>query len=69
MISLYAPENKAKIFEQKEWWQEDWSPMDYGFDFDFSKSMTEQFYNMRNEIPRVNLVTVGNENSDYTTGT
>ncbi len=69
MISLYAPENEAKIFEQKEWWQEDSSPLDYGFDFDFSKSMTEQFYSMRNEIPRVNLVTVGNENSDYTTGT
>jgi len=25
---LYAPENEAKVFEQKEWWQDDWQPMD-----------------------------------------
>jgi hypothetical protein len=28
MISLYSPENDAKVFEQKEWWQDDWEPMD-----------------------------------------
>jgi len=67
MVSLYAPENKAKIFEQKEWWQEDWDPMDFGLDFDFNESFDEQFHALRQEIPRLNLVTVSNENSEYTT--
>ncbi len=69
MISLYAPENKACIFEQKEWWQEDWNPMDFGREFDFTKSFNDQFYEMRTKVPRLNLVTVDNENSEYTTWT
>lgn len=69
MVSLYAPENEAKVFEQKEWWQDDWNPMDYGFEFDPSKTVTEQLYDMRNHIPRLNLVTLDNQNSEYTTGT
>jgi hypothetical protein len=69
MVSLYAPENEAHIFEQKEWWQEDWNPMDFGREFDFTKSFNKQFYEMRIKIPRLNLVTVENENSEYTTGT
>jgi len=69
IISLYAPENKAKVFEQKEWWMDDWDPMDFSFDFDKNKSLKEQFEKLRLDIPRLNLVTVDNENSDYTTGT
>lgn len=69
MISLYSPENEAKIFDQKEWWQEDWDPMDYWFFPDYEKSINSQLFNLRNQIPRLNLVTVDNTNSDYTTWT
>jgi hypothetical protein len=66
---LYAPENETKVFEQKQWWQDDWNPMDSGFEYDENKSVNEQFYNLRQEIPRLNLITLDNENCDYTTGT
>lgn len=69
MISLYALENTAKVFEQKEWWQQDWDPMDFGFEVDVSMSISRQFYQLRQAIPRLNMVTVDNENSEYTTGT
>jgi len=69
IISLYAPENDAKVFEQKEWWMDDWDPMDFGFDFDENKSLKEQFLKLRQDVPRLNLITVDNENSDYTTWT
>jgi hypothetical protein len=67
IISLYAPENDAKVFEQKEWWKDDWNPMDFGFEFDENKSLSEQFLKLRKDIPRLNLVTLDNENSDFST--
>jgi hypothetical protein len=46
---------------------DDWDPMDFSFDFDKNKSLKEQFEKLRLDIPRLNLVTVDNENSDFTT--
>jgi hypothetical protein len=69
MISLYAPENKAKVFEQKEWWLPDWDSLHYGQEFKADTPMMHQLYTLRLNVPRLNLVTVDNENSDYTTGT
>ena len=69
IISLYSQENEAIIYDQKEWWQNDWDPMDSSFEVDLSKSIMSQIYNLRLKIPRLNIVTVDNENSDYTTGT
>jgi hypothetical protein len=67
IISLYAPENNAKVFEQKEWWTDDWDPMTFGFDFDKDKTLNEQFLKIRNDVPRLNLVALNNENSDFST--
>ncbi|USN57709.1 MAG: hypothetical protein H6767_04945 [Candidatus Peribacteria bacterium] len=36
---------------------------------DFSKSINAQFYELRQDVPRVNMVAVDNENSEYSTGT
>ena len=69
MISLYAPENDVKVFEQKEWWQDDWESMDFGFEFDENKSLDEQFLKLREDVPRVNLVWFDSKNSDYSTWT
>lgn len=70
IISLYAPENNAKVFEQKEWWQDDWDPMDNWFEVDLSKNLNSQFTKLRLEIPRLNMITVDNwDNCEYTTWT
>lgn len=69
IISLYAPENDAKVFEQKEWWQDDWNPMNSWFEINLEKDLNSQFTKLRKEIPRLNLVTVDNENSDFSTWT
>jgi len=39
--------------------------MDYGRDFDFSRSFFEQFYELQLEVPRPALVNNNAENSDY----
>ncbi len=69
IISVYAAGGPWKIVTQEEWWSDDYDPLSYGRDFDFSRPFFEQFQELRLDVPRFNLVTVDNENSPYTTGT
>lgn len=74
MLSLYPPDAKYKIYDQKVWWSDSWAlsgtrccsdAMSYGRDFDFTKPFFEQFENLMSEVPRINLQNRNNENSDY----
>ncbi len=65
IISIYSPDKKYKIFEQNFWWSDKWNPLDYGKDFDFSKSFFEQFKELQLEVPRVSVINGMNENSYY----
>lgn len=73
IISLYAPEPlwgpPYKVYAQEEWRRDDFDPMLYGRDFDFKRRFFEQFAELVKDVPRMNLITVSNENCPYTTGT
>lgn len=73
IVSIYAPNTSRgkdfKIYEHDEWWKDDWDAISFGRDFNFNKPFFEQFYELLKAVPRVSLVQVGNENSEYTTGT
>lgn len=65
-ISSYNPDILYKIYDQAYWWSDARDPMDYGFEFDFSKNFTEQFDFLLKDIPHSALCSIGSENSDYT---
>ncbi|MBP7884838.1 hypothetical protein KAZ93_01455, partial [Patescibacteria group bacterium] len=53
IISMYAPkevllgdspDKPYKVYDQKIRFSDSWDPMDYGRDFDFSKSFTENYH-------------------------
>ncbi len=73
MVSLYHKNpvdgQKFVIWDQEEWRSDDWDPLSYGRDFDFSRPFFEQFKELQQAVPHMALITVGNENSDFTTGT
>lgn len=73
LVSLYSPDTewgkKYTIYSHEEWWSDQWDPMKFGRDFDFSRPFFDQFYELSLTIPKVNLIQVANENSQYTTGT
>jgi hypothetical protein len=52
IISIYSPDKHYKVFDQKVRWSDLRDPMDYGRDFDFTKSFTEQFGELMREVPR-----------------
>ncbi|QQR83295.1 hypothetical protein IPJ72_05855 [Candidatus Peregrinibacteria bacterium] len=66
MITMYAPENPYVIYDQDEWWSDQWDPLKYGRDFDFNRPFFEQFAELQKVVPRMSLNVIGNENSTYT---
>lgn len=73
VISIYpkeAPWGKPyTIYTQEEWNSDQWDPMEYGRDFDFNRGFFEQFAELQKDVPRIQLISIGCENSPYTTGT
>jgi len=65
IISIYSPDKTYKVYDQKIRWSDQWDPIDYGRDFDFTKSFTEQFDELMHQVPQVSLYVANNENSDY----
>lgn len=66
IISNYSPDKAYKVYDQKEWWSDKWNALDYGRDFDFSRPFFEQFAELMKVVPRLSLLSMNNENSDYT---
>jgi hypothetical protein len=66
MISIYSPDKPYKVYAQDEWRSDKWDAMDYGREYDFSKTFTENFKELMLVVPRANFYGTNNENSDYT---
>lgn len=73
LVALYSPNTtwgkNYKIYTNDEWWSDSWDGLDFGRDYDFKQPFFEQFEDLNREIPKANLVTLNNENCQYTTGT
>ncbi|USN56208.1 MAG: hypothetical protein H6766_03930 [Candidatus Peribacteria bacterium] len=52
IISIYSPNKPYKVYDQKIWRSDARDPLDYGRDFDFSRTFTEQFEELMREVPR-----------------
>ena len=66
IVSIYAPDTPYTVYDQDEWWSDQWDPLSYGRPFDFSKTFTEQFSELDRAVPHMSLFTTNVENSYYT---
>ncbi len=67
IISIYSHDKPYKIYDHTEWYGDKWNALSYGRDFNFSRPFFEQFKELWDEVPKLNLIVLGdNENSDYT---
>src|SRR3989338_5932851 len=55
IITFYHPEVKCKIYKQDIWWSDRWNALDYGRDYDFSKSFFDQYQDLLTDVPRAAL--------------
>lgn len=72
-ISLYKEKplwgKPYDVFEQEEWKSDAFDALKFGRAFNFSRPFFEQWAELHKDVPRMALITISNENSDYTTGT
>ncbi|NQV00840.1 MAG: hypothetical protein HQ537_01845 [Parcubacteria group bacterium] len=64
-ITIYSPDKPFKVYCSKCWWSDKWDAMKYGKNYNFSKSFFQQFYQLQQEVPVVNLLNTHSQNSEY----
>lgn len=66
IVSMYSPDKKDIVYEYSYWWSDAWNPLDYGRDFNFSRSFMEQFHELFRVVPKCHIEVTSSENSTYT---
>ncbi|MBT4384585.1 hypothetical protein HOD30_02455 [Candidatus Peregrinibacteria bacterium] len=64
-ISLYSPDKDFKVYSQDSWWSDDYDPTEFGMDYDFNRPFFEQYAELTARVPKMALVNVQGENSEY----
>lgn len=65
IITIIPPRSGIPTFDESEWWMDDWDPLEYGREYDFSKSFFEQFGELQKVIPRMSRNVTQMIESDY----
>ena len=65
ILSMYDNGVKNNPYCQKCWWSDGWDPMDYGKDYDFSRSFFDQFFELSKNVPYMALQVRDSEKAFY----
>jgi hypothetical protein len=68
IISTHDADRPFPVYCQKCWWGDKWDPYSFGVDFDFSRPFFEQYKELLNIVPMLNMQNddgVGSTNSEY----
>lgn len=68
MVSLYSTDKPYNAYCRDCWWGDAWSPLDYGRDFDFTKTFAENFDALWKEVPIIGLWNMKDQNAEYNNG-
>lgn len=65
IFSMYTDNVPFPVVEKEHWWSDNFDPLSYGRDFDFSRPFFEQFKELCHQVPHFPLSVLNMENSDY----
>jgi len=65
ILSHFPPTAPCKAYTPQEWWSDEWDPLSYGRDFDFSRPFFDQFTELIRSVPLLSLTVFDAENCDY----
>ncbi|OGD67794.1 hypothetical protein A3F08_01360 [Candidatus Berkelbacteria bacterium RIFCSPHIGHO2_12_FULL_36_9] len=66
IVSVYSPDKPNVVYCQECWWSDKWDAKDYGMEFDFNKSLSEQVSELIKKVPLPSSIVVNSVNCDYT---
>ncbi len=55
IVSLFPEGSEVPVYSPKSWWSDSWDAIDYGQDYDFSRSFFEQFAELLRRVPQFGL--------------
>ena len=65
ILSCYREDTVFPVYQNKIWWSDEWSALDYGRDFDFTKTFFEQYAELQSLVPREGTTLFNSENCAY----
>ena len=65
VISMYKLDAPFPVYCHDCWWSDQWDPLSYGRDYDFSKPFFEQFAALQEVVPKPSSYATGNVDSEY----
>ena len=65
IVSTFSPEKPVTVYDDRYWWSDAWSPIDYGEPYDFSSPFFEQFKQLLRRVPLINLSITNMANCSY----
>ncbi|MFA4930873.1 MAG: hypothetical protein WC570_03360 [Patescibacteria group bacterium] len=70
IISSYAPNSPYKVYQVDEYEKDDWDPMHFGREFNFSRGFFEQLRELQLAVPKPHaaVLTSTMENADFVNG-
>ena len=68
LISIFSDKIHLNIYCSDCWWGDGWDAMDYGKDYDFSRSFFEQYQELRKIVPREAAGSKNSTNCQYSNG-
>jgi len=66
IISNISPDKPYKVYESEIWHSDKWNPMEYGRNYDFSRSFFVQYFDLFKDVPQIALIVSNCENCNYT---
>lgn len=55
IIAVYPADAPFPVYCHKCWWSDNWDPLSYGKDFDFTKTFFEQYRDFKNTVPALSV--------------
>ena len=65
LISMYSPELKTPVYDQKYWHGDDWDAVEFTTDYDFAVNFFKQLNRLILSVPTPTLVNIKDVKSDY----
>lgn len=65
IFSMYKPNTPFPVYQPKSWYSDNWDPMKYGLEIDWTRPFWEQYYELQSTVPRLGIDIVNCENCEY----
>ena len=65
IITMFAPEQSLVVYDRDYWWSDKWDQNAAGRDYDFSKPFFQQYRELLERAPLLNLANSNTRNSEY----